>query len=40
MRLRDRLWNPYAVVFLSNACIMVPSCGQPDHRPRLASLYT
>ena len=23
MRLRDRLWNPYAVVFLSNSCIMV-----------------
>lgn len=23
MRLRDRLWNPYIVVFLSSACIMV-----------------
>jgi len=23
MRFRDRLWNPYVVVFLSNACIMV-----------------
>jgi spermidine synthase len=23
MRFRDRLWNPYMVVFLSNACIMV-----------------
>ena len=23
MKLRKKLWNPYALVFLSNACVMV-----------------
>ncbi len=42
MRLRDRLWNPYIVVFLSSACIMVIELvASRQIAPRLGvSLYT
>ncbi|MHB1296564.1 MAG: fused MFS/spermidine synthase [Anaerolineae bacterium] len=42
MRLRDRLWNPYAVVFISSACVMVIELvASRIIAPRLGvSLYT
>lgn len=42
MRLRDRLWNPYVIVFLSSACIMIIELvASRMIAPRLGvSLYT